>query len=60
MEALNVPLTDGNMKVRVSMRPARNIPNSEVQDILEGGFVVDSCAASQEDEYRVLLLEIFT
>jgi hypothetical protein len=36
------------------------IPSSEVQDILEGGFKVDCCTASQEDEDRVLVLEIFT
>jgi hypothetical protein len=51
---------NGNMMVRVSMRLAMNIPDTEVQDILEGRFVVDSCTASQEDKYRVLLLKIFT
>jgi hypothetical protein len=39
---------------------ATNIPSSEIQDILEGGFEVDCCATSQEDEDRVLVLEIFT
>jgi hypothetical protein len=36
------------------------VPSSKIEYILEGSFVVDSGAASQEDEYGVLLLEVFT